>query len=189
VYLYSQFEPADARRVYPNMEQPDLKAEFHITIVGPDTWTIASNGVEASRETLTQGTVQVQFAPTKPISTYLTTFLAGPYASFETIWEGHEDTGAAPIDLRIFARQSLAAYIDADELFDQTKSGLTWFHEKFQVAYPWGKYDQAFVPEYNLGAMENPGLGTFNEDYIFTSRATVSQYMSRATTIMHEMSH
>lgn len=189
VYLYTQFEPADARRVYPNMEQPDLKAEFHVTMIGPDTWTLASNGKEIDREALIQGTVQVQFAATKPTSTYLTTFLAGPYARFDATWEGHEDTGAAPIDLRIFARQSLAEYVDADELFDQTQRGLSWFHEQFQVAYPWGKYDQAFVPEYNLGAMENPGLVTFNEDYIFTSRATVSQHMSRATTIMHEMSH
>lgn len=189
VYLYSQFEPADARRVYPNMEQPDLKAAFHVTMIGPDTWTIASNGVETDREPLTEGIVQVRFAPTKPTSTYLTTFLAGPYAQFADTWNGHEDTGTAPIDLRIFTRQSLVEYVDVDELFDQTRRGLTWFHEQFQVAYPWGKYDQAFVPEYNLGAMENPGLVTFNEDYIFTSRATISQYTGRATTIMHEMCH
>lgn len=189
VYLYSQFEPADARRVYPNMEQPDLKAAFHVTMIGPDTWTIASNGVETEREPLDEGITQVHFAPTKPTSTYLTTFLAGPYAQFENTWNGHADTGAAPVDLRIFTRQSLVEYVDVDDLFDLTQRGLTWFHEQFQVAYPWGKYDQAFVPEYNLGAMENPGLVTFNEDYIFTSRATISQYTGRATTIMHEMCH
>lgn len=189
VYLYSQFEPADARRVYPNMEQPDLKANFHVTILGPDTWTIASNGVESQREQLGAGTAKIQFAPTKPISTYLTTFLAGPYAQFKDVWSGHEATNTPPIELRIFTRQSLVDYVDADVLFDQTKRGLTWFHKQFQVPYPWGKYDQAFVPEYNLGAMENPGLITFNESYIFTSRATTSEYMHRATTIMHEMSH
>lgn len=189
VYLYSQFEPADARRVYPNMEQPDLKAAFHVTMIGPDTWTLASNGVETDREHLTEGIAQVQFAPTKPTSTYLTTFLAGPYAQFADTWNGHEETGAAPVDLRIFTRQSLVEYVDVAELFDQTQRGLTWFHDQFQVAYPWGKYDQAFVPEYNLGAMENPGLVTFNEAYIFTSRATISQHTSRATTIMHEMCH
>src|SRR5690625_4736792 len=189
VYLYSQFEPADARRVYPNMEQPDLKAAFHVTMIGPDTWTLASNGVETDRDHLTEGIAQVQFAPTKPTSTYLTTFLAGPYAQFADTWNGHEETGAAPVDLRIFTRQSLVEYVDVAELFDQTQRGLTWFHDQFQVAYPWGKYDQAFVPEYNLGAMENPGLVTFNEAYIFTSRATISQHMARATTLMHEMSH
>lgn len=189
VYLYSQFEPADARRVYPNMEQPDLKASFHVTITGPDTWTIASNSVESGREQLAEGIAKVEFAPTKAMSTYLTTFLAGPYARFEATWDGHQKAAASPIDLRVFCRQSLAEYVDADDLFDQTKRGLTWFHDQFQVAYPWGKYDQAFVPEYNLGAMENPGLVTFNEDYIFTSRATVSQFTGRATTIMHEMSH
>src|SRR5690625_112624 len=189
VYLYSQFEPADARRVYPNMEQPDLKAAFHVTMIGPDTWTIASNGVETDREQLAEGIVRVGFAPTKPTSTYLTPFLAGPYAEFVDVWNGHEQTGAESIDLRIFTRQSLVDHVDAAALFEQTQRGLTWFHEQFQVAYPWGKYDQAFVPEYNLGAMENPGLVTFNEAYIFTSRATISQYTGRATTIMHEMCH
>lgn len=189
VYLYSQFEPADARRVYPNMEQPDLKAAFHVTMIGPDTWTIASNGAESTREQVAEGIVRVQFAPTKPTSTYLTTFLAGPYAEFADTWDGHEATGAEPIDLRIFTRQSLVEHVDVDTLFGQTQQGLTWFHDQFQVAYPWGKYDQAFVPEYNLGAMENPGLVTFNEAYIFTSRATISQYTGRATTIMHEMCH
>lgn len=189
VYLYSQFEPADARRVYPNMEQPDLKAAFHISMIGPSTWTLASNGAEKHREELDGGLARVHFEPSKPVSTYLTTFLAGPYAHFEDSWPGHKPSGAAPIDLRIFARQSLVDHVDATELFAQTQHGLTWFHEQFQIAYPWGKYDQAFVPEYNLGAMENPGLVTFNEAYIFTSRATVSQRMQRATTLMHEMSH
>lgn len=189
VYLYSQFEPADARRVYPNMEQPDLKAAFHISMIGPNTWTLVSNGAQTRREQLDSGLTRVHFEPTKPISTYLTTFLAGPYAQFEDFWPGHAQTGADPIELRIFARQSLVEHVDATELFAQTQQGLTWFHDQFQVAYPWGKYDQAFVPEYNLGAMENPGLVTFNESYIYTSRATVSQRMQRATTVMHEMSH
>lgn len=189
VYLYSQFEPADARRVYPNMEQPDLKAAFQIRLVGDATWTLASNGAESHREHLSHGLVRVHFAATQPTSTYLTTFLAGPYAHFTDTWSGHAASGAEPIDLRIFTRQSLANHVDAAELFSLTKQGLTWFHDQFQLAYPWGKYDQAFVPEYNLGAMENPGLVTFNEAYIFTSRATVSQHMQRATTLMHEMSH
>lgn len=189
VYLYSQFEPADARRVYPNMEQPDLKAAFQMSIIGPENWTLASNGAEIQREAYQDGHVRVRFAPTPPISTYLTTFLAGPYAQFDSVWDGHADTSTAPIDLRIFARQSLVDHLDADVLFSQTQQGLTWFHDQFQVSYPWGKYDQAFVPEYNLGAMENPGLVTFNESYIFTSRATISQHMARATTLMHEMSH
>lgn len=189
VYVYSQFEPADARRVYPNMEQPDLKAAFHISMVGPDTWTLASNAVESDRQTLDNGFVRVIFAPTQRMSTYLTTFLAGPYAIFEDTWSGHTETGAGAIDLRIMTRQSLVDHVDAASLFELTQQGLTWFHDQFQVAYPWGKYDQVFVPEYNLGAMENPGLVTFNEQYIFTSRATVSQHMQRATTLMHEMSH
>ena len=189
VYLYSQFEPADARRVYPNMEQPDLKARFHISMIGPDSWILASNGVETSREPAGVGLVKVRFAPTHPVSTYLTTFLAGPYAQFDSSWDHPTKDNADPIALRIFARQSLAEHVDAEELFQLTRQGLSWFHEQFHYPYPWGKYDQAFVPEYNLGAMENPGLVTFNESYIFTSQATSSQHLARATTLMHEMSH
>ena len=188
VYLYSQFEPADARRVYPNMEQPDLKAVFQVTIIGPDTWTLASNGHEIDRAPVTTGIDRVRFAPTHPMSTYLTTFLAGPYAQFDSQWTPHNDS-VEPVALRIFARQSLAEHVDAEELFSLTCQGMTWFHEQFHYPYPWGKYDQAFVPEYNLGAMENPGLVTFNESYIFTSQATASQHVARATTLMHEMSH
>src|SRR5690625_5784815 len=124
VYLYPHFEPADARRVYPNMEQPDLKAEFHISLIGPDTWTLASNGIETGHQSLDNGLVRVEFAPTKPISTYLTTFLAGPYAIFEDAWSGHGPTGAESIDLRIFARQSLVDHVDAAPLFELTKQEI-----------------------------------------------------------------
>src|SRR5699024_8958734 len=133
------------------------------------------------------GIDRVRFAPTQPLSTYLTTFLAGPYAQFDSHWANHDEV--EPVQLRIFARQSLSEHVDAEELFTLTQRSLTWFHDQFHYPYPWGKYDQAFVPEYNLGAMENPGLVTFNESYIFTSQATVSQRMARATTLMHEMSH
>src|SRR5699024_10216736 len=144
VYFNSQFAPADARRAYTNIEHPELEANLQMTMLGPDTWTIASNGVESQREQLGARTAKVQFAATKPISTYLTTFLAGPYAQFKDVGSGHEATNPPPIELRIFTRQSLVDYVDADVLFDQTKRGLTWFHKQFQVPYPWGKYDQAF---------------------------------------------
>ena len=188
-YLYTQYEPADARRVFPNFEQPDLKASFTFSLTGPAEWVLASNGVETSREQDDDGSVTVAFRPTRPQSTYITTLLAGPYAVFEDHWGGHEATGAEPVDLRIFCRRTLAEHMDADAVFGITKDGMDFFHGLFGVPYEWGKYDQAFVPEYNLGAMENPGLVTFTEDFVFTSRATAVQYEGRANVILHEMAH
>ncbi|MGO1181990.1 MAG: aminopeptidase N [Micrococcaceae bacterium] len=188
IYLYTQYEPADARRVFPNFEQPDLKARFTFHLIGPQDWVLASNQAEVSR-TSRDGVSTVDFAPTPPQSTYITTLLAGPYRQWSQRWDGHTPSGAEPIELRIFARETLAQHVDAEEIFTITRSGLDFFHDLFGVAYPWGKYDQAFVPEYNLGAMENPGLVTFTEHYIPTSRATVAQRQDRANTIMHEMAH
>ncbi|WP_244924662.1 aminopeptidase N [Auritidibacter ignavus] len=190
VYLYTQYEPADARRVFPTFEQPDLKARFTFHLSGPEQWVLASNQPETERTTLDRpGMVRVSFAPTAPISTYITTLLAGPYRVFTDRWQGHAETDTAPIELRIFARESLADAVDAEELFDLTRRGLDFFHHHFGFSYPWGKYDQAFVPEYNLGAMENPGLVTFTEDYVFTSSSTTAQHQARANTLLHEMSH
>ncbi|MCT2007253.1 aminopeptidase N [Micrococcus lylae] len=188
-YLYTQYEPADARRVFPNFEQPDLKASFSFRLTGPAAWVLASNGAETSRTKNDDGSVTVAFQATRPQSTYITTLLAGPYAVFEDHWGGHEATGAVPVDLRIFCRQTLAEHMDADAVFAITKNGLDFFHDLFGVPYEWGKYDQAFVPEYNLGAMENPGLVTFTEHYIHDTAPTRAQLEGRANTILHEMAH
>ena len=189
VYLYTQYEPADARRVFPDFEQPDLKAAFTFALTGPADWVLASNRPEASRTEVRPGVVRVDFEPTLPQSTYITTLLAGPYASWEDRWDGHAGTDAPAVPLRLFTRQTMADAFDPEAVFDVTRRGLDLFHELFGVPYEWGKYDQAFVPEYNLGAMENPGLVTFTEDFVFTSRATAAQYEGRANVILHEMAH
>ncbi|MDQ0633981.1 aminopeptidase N [Arthrobacter pascens] len=191
-YLYTQYEPADARRVFANFEQPDLKAEFTFHVTAPSDWEVASNGMEAARTRLASdpATSRWDFAPTLPMSTYITTILAGPYFKAEDRWEGTLDDGRQlEVPLALYCRASMAGSFDTAELFTLTKSGLDFFNRLFDFPYPWGKYDQAFVPEYNLGAMENPGLVTFTESYIFTSRATDSQYQGRANTLMHEMAH
>ncbi len=191
-YLYTQYEPADARRVFANFEQPDLKAEFTFHVMAPSDWAVASNGVEAARTQLTSdpATSRWDFTATRPMSTYITTVLAGPYFKAQDHWSGTlEDGTALEVPLALYSRASLADSFDPDELFRLTKSGLDFFNRLFDFPYPWGKYDQAFVPEYNLGAMENPGLVTFTESYVFTSRATDSQYQGRANTLMHEMAH
>ncbi|WP_159699644.1 aminopeptidase N [Arthrobacter sp. 18067] len=189
-YLYTQYEPADSRRVFANFEQPDLKAEFTFHVIAPSGWEVASNGVESTRTPLTDQAAQWDFATTKRMSTYITTVLAGPYFKATDHWGATLDDGTRlDVPLALFCRASLSGSFDADELFRLTKSGLAFFNELFDYPYPWGKYDQAFVPEYNLGAMENPGLVTFTEKYVYASRATDAQYQARANTLMHEMAH
>ncbi len=192
VYLYTQYEPADARRVFACFEQPDLKAEFTFHVMAPAEWEVASNGVEVNRSQLTSdpATSRWDFAPTKRISTYITSVLAGPYFKATDHWSSTlQDGTKLEVPLALYCRASLRDSFDAAELFKLTKQGLDFFNNLFDYPYPWGKYDQAFVPEYNLGAMENPGLVTFTEKFVFTSRATDAQYQARANTLMHEMAH
>ncbi|MFE6924512.1 aminopeptidase N [Nocardia sp. NPDC057663] len=183
-YLYTQYEPADARRVFACFEQPDMKAPFTFVVTAPSGWEVVSNRPVAAVED--DGAHRtVEFSPTLPISTYITAVAAGPYHRVESSWTRGELT----IPLGILCRASLAGYLDADTLFEVTKQGLDFFAEHFDYPYPWGKYDQVFVPEYNLGAMENPGLVTFTEAYVFRGAATAAQYEGRANTILHEMAH
>ncbi len=194
VYLYTQYEPADCRRVFPVFEQPDLKAVYHFTVITPPEWLAASNGDPTGQNTTDDcdvpGAVAHDFAPTQRISSYITAILAGPYARFTDEWSGTDPQGeAVTIPLTLYCRRALAEYMDTQELFMLTKQGLDFFPRLFAFAYPFGKYEQAFVPEYNLGAMENPGLVTFTEAYLFPSGATRAQLAGRANTLLHEMSH
>ncbi|MFD2364845.1 MULTISPECIES: aminopeptidase N [unclassified Arthrobacter] len=191
-YLYTQYEPADARRVFANFEQPDLKATYTFHVMAPAQWEVASNGAEVKRTLLTSdpATACWDFATTLPMSTYITAILAGPYFKAQDRWQATLDDGThLDVPLALYCRASMADSFDTDHLFALTKKGLDFFNRLFDFPYPWGKYDQAFVPEYNLGAMENPGLVTFTESYVFTSRATDAQYQGRANTLMHEMAH
>ncbi|MEV0012566.1 aminopeptidase N [Streptomyces sp. NPDC051840] len=185
VYLYTQYEPADARRVFANFEQPDLKAPYRFEVTAPEGWRVWSNGAEESQE----GGVH-RFAETLPISTYITAVVAGPY-HYVTDHYTRELEGGSKLEIPLGAmcRKGLARYFDADDIFLITKQGLDFFHDNFDYPYPFGKYDQAFVPEYNLGAMENPGMVTFREEYVYRSKVTSASYERRANVILHEMAH
>ncbi|MFJ5551758.1 aminopeptidase N [Streptomyces sp. NPDC093225] len=185
VYLYTQYEPADARRVYANFEQPDLKAPYRFRVTVPEGWQVWSNGAEESREAAAEGGTAVRFAETKPISTYITCVVAGPYHYVTDVYR----RGDLEIPLGAMCRKGLAKHFDADDVFLVTKQGFDFFHDNFDFPYPFGKYDQAFVPEYNLGAMENPGMVTFREEYIFRGKVTRASYERRCNTILHEMAH
>ncbi|QPK79151.1 aminopeptidase N [Corynebacterium lizhenjunii] len=195
VYLYSHLEPSDARRIFPCFDQPDLKAVFHTSITAPDGWAVLANQPEISRTTQGEGEttgdhegiVTVSFAPTPRLSTYLTAFAAGPYVGRHTTWTAPDGSGLQ-IELGAWARASMAEYVD-EEILRVTSQGLDFYHQAYAYPYPWGKYDSIFVPEYNLGAMENPGLVTFTETYLFRSQATRWQRQGRTNTILHEMAH
>jgi aminopeptidase N len=179
-YLYSQFETADAKRLYACFDQPDLKAAFTIHVTVPEHWQVASNARVAREEQLPAGKI-VHFATTARISPYITALVAGPY---HVVTDSHDG-----IDLGLWCRQTLARHLDPDNLFEVTKQGFDWFHANFGLRYAFDKYDQLFVPEFNAGAMENAGCVTFREDYVFRSRVTDARYERRCETILHEMAH
>ncbi|MFG2892834.1 aminopeptidase N [Streptomyces sp. NPDC048248] len=179
-YLYTQFEVPDARRVFASFEQPDLKATFRFTVKAPEGWTVISNSPTPEPE----GTVW-RFAPTPRISTYITALIAGPYHSVHSTWEG--DGRSVP--LGIYCRPSLAEHLDAEEIFAVTRQGFDWFQDKFDYPYPFAKYDQLLVPEFNAGAMENAGAVTIRDQYVFRSKVTDAAYEGRAETILHELAH
>jgi aminopeptidase N len=243
-YLYTQFEPADARRVFAVFEQPDIKGTFELTVRAPEGWTVVSNqlpavadavqpaaspalspapdaaqggelaGPTASPEGLTadqeaalggelagptaspknQGgggaggsrTVVHRFEPTPKLSSYLVALIAGPYE----VW--HSDvisTSGRTVPMALYARASMAEFVDAEKIFEITRQGFGFYEPAFAYPYPFAKYDQVFCPEYNFGAMENAGLVTITESYVFRSKPTAARVERRAITILHELAH
>ncbi|MER5714725.1 aminopeptidase N [Streptomyces sp. NPDC002132] len=179
-YLYTQFEVPDARRVFASFEQPDLKGTFQFTVKAPSGWTVVSNSPTPEPK----DDVWV-FEPTPRISTYITALIVGPYHSVHSVYE--KDGQSVP--LGIYCRPSLAEFLDSDAIFEVTRQGFDWFQEKFDFPYPFGKYDQLFVPEFNAGAMENAGAVTIRDQYVFRSKVTDAAYELRAETILHELAH
>ncbi|WP_040510601.1 aminopeptidase N [Gordonia soli] len=183
VYLYSQFETADAKRMFACFDQPDLKSTYTLTVTAPTDWKVISNSPVVNDLAAEPGVHR--FRETPVLSTYLVALIAGPYAEWTDAYT--DDHGTIP--LGIYCRASLAEHMDADRLFTETKQGFGFYHQNFGVPYAFGKYDQLFVPEFNAGAMENAGAVTFLEDYVFRSRVTKAQYERRAETVLHEMAH
>ena len=184
-YLYTQFETADSRRVFASFEQPDLKATWQLTVTGPSHWKVVSNSPSPESTNHGDGTATWAFAPTPRISTYIAALVAGAYHRVADSYTG--TYGTYPLD--VYCRESMAEFLDADEILTVTKQGFAFFEEQFEVAYPFAKYDQIFVPEFNAGAMENAGCVTIAEDYVFRSHVTHAAYEQRSNTILHELAH
>ncbi len=191
VYLYTQFEVPDSRRMFAVFEQPDLKATFAFTVTAPAHWDVVSNSptpspVEAAPAEDGSARSVWTFAPTPRLSSYVTALIAGPYQSVRS--EVTSSDGRV-IPLGVFARKSLMQYLDADNIFELTRQGFGFFEAQFGCPYPFEKYDQLFVPEFNAGAMENAGAVTILEGYVFRSKVTGAQIERRAITVLHELAH
>ncbi|MGJ4110720.1 aminopeptidase N [Corynebacterium macclintockiae] len=208
-YMYTQFETADAKRVFACFDQPDIKATYDVELTTPAEWTVVTNNevsvAEAAGVNKKKHSATVDYL----LSTYLIAFCVGPWHVVRDEWRGtiteHPETAEALADnplgknlqtsgemrvpLALYCRQSLAEYLDADELFEVTKQGFDYYADKFGIGYPFYKYDQIFCPEYNMGAMENAGAVTIRDEYIFRSAASHYQYERRADTILHELAH
>lgn len=185
IYLYSQFEVPDSRRVFPVFEQPDLKATFEFHVKAPHGWTVVSNQT-TPEPAHHEDALVFTFSPSPRISSYITALIAGPY---QVVRDELTSSNGKKVPLAIFARQSLFAYLDAEYLFDITKKGFAYFEDKFSYPYPFDKYDQLFVPEFNAGAMENAGAVTFTENYVFRGDVSDAMRERRVVTVLHELAH
>ncbi len=183
-YLYSNFEPYAAHRMFPCFDQPDLKATYELTAEVPEGWQVISNTRE-KEITGVDGRKSWQFPPSAPFSTYLFALHAGPYAQ----WKSVAKTKTLQIPLRLFARKSLAKYVDHDEWLTVTAGGLAYYEKEFGYPYPFKKYDQVISPDFNIGAMENAAAVTFSERYVYRTKVTTDKRRGRADTILHEMAH
>lgn len=192
VYLYTQFETADAKRAFACFDQPDMKATYDLAFTAPEDWTVITNAPTTREGNTWRARVDYQ------LSTYLIALCAGPYYEVTDTWTGelthHPETPAdqptkLEVPLGLYCRQSLRDSLDAERLFTETKQGFDFYHRNFGFAYPFGKYDQIFVPEFNAGAMENAGCVTIRDEYVFTSQTSHFLYERRADTILHELAH
>ncbi|WP_173924224.1 aminopeptidase N [Agromyces sp. Marseille-P2726] len=193
VYLYTEFAVAEANRVYAVFDQPDLKAAVRFTVTAPAHWQVLSNAptpdpmpVAAASTTRTPVAATWAFETGPVISSYIVALIAGPYAA----WHGTaRSIDGRDVPLGLFTRASLAQYAEPEVMFETVQAGLAFYEQAFGVPYPYGKYDQIFVPEYNWGAMENVGAVTFNESYLFRSRVSDARREQRAIVVLHELSH
>ncbi|MGH2685655.1 MAG: M1 family metallopeptidase, partial [Actinomycetota bacterium] len=181
VYVHSDCEPMHAHQIYPCFDQPDLKARFRFSLLTPEGWEAASNMPPTGAPEREGSGSRWRFEETPLIPTYIAAVVAGDY---HVVRDRHRDT-----DLGVYCRRSLAPHVEAEEWVEITKQGLDFFEQAFATPYVFGKYDQVVVPEFGAGAMENPGLVTFNERYIFRSNVTATERELRAGTILHEMAH
>jgi aminopeptidase N len=187
-YVYGMSFMDAAPTIFACFDQPDLKAPYTFHVVAPEDWIVIGNAPGTDTGPGPRGSAPGrsrlwEFEQTQPLSTYFVTLVAGPY---HLIRDEHDG-----IPLGLSARASIAKDLDADadELLTMTRQCFDEFHRLFGIRYPFGDYHQAFVPEFNAGAMENPGCVTLRDPLVFSSRVTRGTRIQRATTVAHEMAH
>lgn len=185
-YIFSDFEPFNAHQLFPCFDQPDLKASYDVSVTGPEGWVVVANGAEIESKKQPDGRVRHRFEKTARFSTYIMAVIAGEFAVYEDVYAPKK---GEKIPLRVLCRRSLTKHIDPEEIFTVTKQGFAFYEELFDYPYPFVKYDQAFVPEFNAGAMENTAAVTHGEHMIFRGQVSETQRLSRADTILHELAH
>ena len=186
VYLYTQFEVPDSRRMFAVFEQPDLKATFQFTVKAPSNWKVVSNQPTPTPSDAGSGNSVWAFEPTPRVSSYITALIAGPYVSRHSSLVSSD---GRTIPLGVYCRASLEEYLEAEYMFAKTKEGFEFFEKTFNYPYPFDKYDQLFVPDFNAGAMENAGAVTFTETYVFRGAVAEALKERRVVTILHELAH
>ncbi|MGH3509839.1 MAG: M1 family aminopeptidase, partial [Nocardioidaceae bacterium] len=185
LYLYSQFEVPDARRVFTTFEQPNLKSVFDFRVTAPDHWKVVSNSPTPQPVPVRDGVARWEFPTTERMSTYITAVVAGEYHQILDVYEGQHGT----IPLGHYCRQSMVPHFDVRELVEVTKQGFAFFEKTFDFPYPFHKYDQLYVPEFNNGAMENAGCVTLRDEYLPRDQQARWFYEQRTNTVLHEMAH
>ncbi len=186
-YLYTLLVPSDANLLFPCFDQPDLKAKVTLTVTAPGTWAVLANGAAVKADTAPTG-ITHHFAETRPISTYLIAFAAGPYTAISRARA--IAPGAAMSNVQMWVRASRVREAESDSLIDMNTQALRWLGDWFGVPYPFGKYDFLLAPVFPFGGMEHPGAVFYNEQsFIFRERPTVSQTLGRQATIFHEVAH
>jgi aminopeptidase N len=179
-YLYTYLWPYYANRLFPHFDQPNLKASYEMTVRAKGDWQVVSSTMQDS--IVEDGPDKIwHFPRTKKFSSYIFSLHAGPYK----IWQDM----AGDVPIRLMARQTLAQYVDVKEWFDYTKMGLIHYKNYFDIAYPFEKYDQVIVPDFNIGAMENVAAVTFTEYVVQRGPSSRFQRQNRANIILHEMAH
>jgi aminopeptidase N len=183
VYVYTNFQPFAAHRLFPCFDQPDLKATFDLEVVAPSEWAIISASREIDHGAAGDGLTRRRFETTARFATYLLALVGGPWESV------HDDSGEIPFGL--YTRRSLMSRlaVDAGEIFEITRQGFAFYSELFDQPYPFTKYDQLFMPEFNVGAMENVGAVTIHDGFVFRDPPTDTQRLDRAEVILHELAH
>jgi aminopeptidase N len=185
-YLFSDFEPFNAHQLFPGFDQPDLKASYDVSVTAPASWIVVSNGREVDSAPQPDGRTRRRFERTARFSTYLMAVIAGEFQVWGDVYEPKK---GEKIPLRILCRKALAKHLDPEEVFTVTKQGFGFYEELFDFPYPFVKYDQAFVPEFNAGAMENTAAVTHGEHMIFRGQVSETQRLDRAETVLHELAH